>query len=199
MLPPGSGISEEVLRTLAKKMISKPERPNDKFDDQESHIPAAYTYLGQFVDHDITFNPTSFGERESHPERIVNARTPRLDLDNLYGGGPGDEPFRYDGTKLLLGDRLIPTTRNSCPFDLPRSKTNSAGTSRAIIGDPRNDENVIVSQLHGMFMRFHNSLAARHPRWSFEHVQREVRWHYQWMLVHDFLPQVIAKEVLDSV
>jgi hypothetical protein len=84
---------------------------------------------------------------------------------------------------------------------LPRSQVNNPDVNarRAIIGDPRNDENVIVSQLQGLFHRFHNKLAADNPTWTFPEVQREVRFHYQWVVLNDFLPAIISHQVLDQV
>jgi hypothetical protein len=76
---------------------------------------------------------------------------------------------------------------------------NTQKPARALIGDPRNDENVIVSQLQGLWHRFHNRLASDNPAWTFPQVQQQVRFHYQWILLHDFLPTVIAKEVLEGV
>jgi Animal haem peroxidase. len=70
---------------------------------------------------------------------------------------------------------------------------------RAIIGDPRNDENVIVSQLQGLFHRFHNKVANAHPDWPFPVVQREVRFHYQWVVLNDFLPTIVDHHVLTRV
>jgi hypothetical protein len=73
---------------------------------------------------------------------------------------------------------------------------------RAIIGDPRNDENVIVSQLHGLFLRLHNRIAELHSNggaWSFERIQREVRFHYQWVVLNDFLPTLVSDQVLQQV
>ena len=63
---------------------------------QGDAIPAGFTYLGQFIDHDITFDPTPFGARRAGPRRTVNLRTPRLDLDSLYGGGPDVQPYLYE-------------------------------------------------------------------------------------------------------
>lgn len=71
--------------------------------------------------------------------------------------------------------------------------------ARAIIGDPRNDENVMVSQLHASMLRFHNRLAGLHPSADFEHVQRLVRWHYQWIVLHDFLPTIVGSEMVAEV
>src|SRR5262249_4606722 len=149
---------------------------------------AGFTYLGQFIDHDLTFDPNSKLERENDPDALVDFRTPRLDLDSLYGDGPADNPFLYqdDGVHFLLG------LNQAFEEDLPR---NSAEARRALIGDPRNDENLIVSQLHLAFLKYHNrvvdALRAIRPELSgeklFGEARRIVRWHYQWIVIHEFL------------
>src|ERR1700733_620232 len=80
--------------------------PTDGPDAEESGIPALYTYLGQFIDHDITFDPVSQLTKSQDPDGLVDFRTPALDLDNVYGRGPGDQPYMYDGLKFRLGDTL---------------------------------------------------------------------------------------------
>jgi hypothetical protein len=181
-------------------------------------IPAAYTYLAQFVDHDITFDPTPQHERQKDPDKLTNFRTPALDLDSVYGKGPLQEPHLYsrrpaaegefllgpgadvevevDGsTEAVRGDdfvlfKLTPTTED----DLPRN-----WQGHALIGDPRNDENVIVSQLHVTFLKFHNAvlndvkshgvLGAR----AFAEARRQVHWHYQWLVLKDLLPRLVGE------
>ena len=59
-------------------------------------MSAGMTFLGQFIDHDITFDPTSSLERQADPEFIANFRTPGLSLDSVYGSGPGISPYLYD-------------------------------------------------------------------------------------------------------
>jgi Arc/MetJ family transcription regulator len=172
-------------------------------------LPAGYTYLAQFVDHDITFDPTSKLQRDNDPGALVNFRTPRFDLDSLYGSGPKDQPYLYDwlapdprhrGVKLLVGDNA--GHEGCAKVDLPR---NAQG--RALIGDARNDENLIVSQLHLQFIHFHNAVVE----WVLEHdrgtgddelldeAQRVVRWHYQWIVVDDLLRRLAGKDMLDAV
>jgi len=136
------------LSALADEMTSSFDAPKDGPDAEESGIPALYTYLGQFIDHDITFDPVSVLTKAQDPDGLVDFRTPALDLDNVYGRGPSDQPYMYDGNlKFLLGEPLngagVPDA-----FDLPRF------AGRALIGDPRNDENSIVSQLQDCFSGF---------------------------------------------
>jgi hypothetical protein len=197
--------SMAALTDLGAAMIADREEPRDGPDDEEGGVPAAYTYLGQFIDHDLTFDPASSLQRQNDPDALVDFRTPRFDLDSVYGRGPDDQPYLYlDARRFLLGERLTGAAlgRALDAHDLPRSSakaTDARAQSRAIIGDPRNDENVIVSQLQGLFLRFHNALATTRPELSFERVQREVRFHYQWMVLYDFLPAVVSAAVLDQV
>ncbi len=191
--------TEAALQTLATKMTSVPDPadPKDGPDNEESGIPAAYTYFGQFIDHDLTFDPASSLQKQNDPDALVDYRTPRFDLDNVYGRGPDDQPYLYsDGRSFVLGNPLTGAAANPNAKDLQR---NQADPKRAIIGDPRNDENVIVSQFQGLMHRFHNKVAADNPTWDFPRVQKEVRFHYQWILLHDFLPTIVSKDVLSQV
>jgi hypothetical protein len=184
------------LDALAAAMISPPDDPKDGPDNEESGIPAAYTYLGQFIDHDLTFDPASSLQKQNDPDALVDFRTPQFDLDNLYGRGPSDQPYMYnnDGRTFVLGQDL--TGAPNPAKDLQR---NGQYPARALIGDPRNDENVIVSQLQGLWHRFHNRIAADNPSWDFPRVQQEVRFHYQWVVIHDFLPAIVNADVLAGV
>jgi hypothetical protein len=186
--------SRNALMQLGKLMTSDFDKPKDGFDGEESGIPALYTYFGQFVDHDITFDPMTTLIQHSDPDALTDFRTPALDLDNLYGRGPGDQPYLYDngGPKFLLGDPLS----NGAP-DLPR---NNAKPARALIGDPRNDENSIVSQFQALMLRFHNRVVADDKNGlDLPALQQIVRWHYQWVVVHDFLPKIIKASVLEAL
>lgn len=187
------------LVSLADGMKGPDDNGTDGFDPEESHIPAAYTYFGQIIDHDLTFDPSTFQQQKSDPNGIVDFRTPRFDLDNLYGRGPADQPYFYDNLALAVGAPMTGAARNPNATDLPRATSTNFGVHRAIIGDPRNDENTIVSQLHGLLLRFHNAVAAQNPLADFAALQQEVRWHYQWIVLRDFLPRIVAASVLDDV
>src|SRR5262249_43094379 len=136
--------------------------PRDAPDAEESGIPALYTYFGQFIDHDITFDPMSTLIKRTDPDALTDFRTPALDLDNVYGRGPDDQPYMYDGKLFLLGDKISGGVDTDA-HDLARDNRPDAGGRRALIGDPRNDENSIVSQLQGLFLRFHNRTVKDHP------------------------------------
>ena len=193
---PDDQTSLKNLDALAAAMTAAadPQDPKDGPDAAEGGIPAAYTYFGQFIDHDLTFDPASSLQKQNDPDALVDFRTPQFDLDSLYGRGPDDQPYIYnaDGRTFILGSDLSGAPKPA--KDLQRNVQ-----QRALIGDPRNDENVIVSQLQGLWQRFHNKIAADNPTWNFPRVQQEVRFHYQWILLHDFLPTVIAHEVLEQV
>ena len=173
-------------------MMSTLDEPKDGPDAEESGLAPAYTYFGQFVDHDLTFDPVSTLQRQNDPDALVDFRTPRFDLDNVYGRGPDDQPYLYlDSRRFLQGTPLTGTALGAAltAHDLPRSAATSIdpmAKNRAIIGDPRNDENVIVSQLQGLMLRLHNRIATQNPTWPFAQVQQEVRFHYQWVVLNDF-------------
>ncbi|MCS3728492.1 peroxidase family protein [Bradyrhizobium betae] len=193
--------SVAALTKLGQAMIADPDPIKDGEDDEESGLPAAYTYFGQFIDHDLTFDPASSLQRQNDPDALQDYRTPKFDLDNVYGRGPDDQPYLYeDGRSFILGLDLTGAAANPRARDLPRSQPKTTNArERAIIGDPRNDENVIISQFQGLMHRFHNKLAADSPGASFADVQREVRFHYQWAVLHDFLPAIVSADVLHDI
>jgi Animal haem peroxidase len=200
----GDDLSDPItLITDPAKSANNPDNPA---------ITAGFTFLGQFLDHDMTFDPTSSLARRQDPESIRNFRIPALDLDNLYGGGPGASPHLYDAsvaggrTSLLVeenpGSDLV-SVDGSARSDVPRNSQHTA-----LIGDPRNDENLIVSQLHLALLRFHNQvvtdvtadLGAGYTAGEiFAEAQRVVRWHWQWLVVHQFLVTTVGAALVDDI
>lgn len=194
-----------LLEALARSMFpgapAAEESASDGLEPGENpDLSAGYTYLGQFIDHDITYDPMSSLEGHNDPEALRSYRTPRFDLDSLYGSGPVATPFLYDQedpAKLLVGHN---TRGFEEPDDLPRNQQ-----GRAIITDPRNDVHVIISQLHLAFIRFHNAV-VNHLRDTFfpgedlfAEAQRLTCWHYQWVVVQDYLRRLVGPEILDEV
>jgi hypothetical protein len=203
-MDPADDLSDPItLVTDPAKSLNNPNNPA---------ITAGFTFLGQFLDHDMTFDPTSSLARRQDPEAIRNFRIPALDLDSVYGGGPVASPHLYDQavdggqTSLLVED--IPGSGSvsidgSTRTDVPRNRQ-----LVALVADPRNDENLIVSQLHLAVLRFHNRVLADvkadlGPGYTrqelFAEAQRVVRWHYQWMVIHEFLPTTVGQALVDDV
>jgi hypothetical protein len=180
-------------------------------------LTSGFTFVGQFVDHDITFDHTPLNEQESDPDATTNFRTPRYDLDAIYGRGPNLDTQFYDPAdrdKFLLVPTSYSTIRtdtlNSSQvlYDVPRVGANDpAGrpAGKAIIADPRNDQTLIVLQIHVAMQLFHNKLVDLMrqngiPRSAvFESARRLARWHYQWMVTHEFLPAIVGQAMSDSV
>jgi Animal haem peroxidase len=185
--------SDALLEELAKQMIDRTpplsdvKLSNDGFDNE--NIPAGFAYLGQFIDHDMTMDKTPLGEQQKDKHGTLNYDTPFFDLGSVYGRGPALDPQLYDpADRRLLRIGVSPEGRP----DLPR---NPDGV--AIIGDPRNDENLIVAQLHLAFLQLHNRFALSGR--SFAEAQRLTRWHFQWLIVHDFLPRIVGQETVDRI
>jgi heme peroxidase len=204
LLDAGDDLSDPItLITDAAKSAGNPNNPS---------ITAGFTFLGQFIDHDMTFDPTSSLARRQDPEAIRNFRIPALDLDNVYGGGPVASPHLYDaavdGGRTTLLTEEIPgsgavSVDNTTRFDIPRNSQRTA-----LIGDPRNDENLVVSQFHLALLRFHNQVvtdvrtelgAGFTDGEVFAEAQRVVRWHYQWLVIHEFLVRTVGGELVDDV
>jgi hypothetical protein len=199
-LPPLAlpGVDDDGLRDRLRRLGADSESPmfpgSDADDPDNSKIPVGFVFFGQFVDHDITLDTTSSLERQNDPEGIANFRTPLLELDSVYGSGPDVTPHFYQGGGKLLVDEEFGRPQ------LPRTSTRTA-----VIGDPRNDENLIISQLQLLFLRFHNrvvdALAARGFTGGrlFREAQRIVRWHYQWVVLREFLPLTVGKDVVKEI
>jgi hypothetical protein len=186
---------DNLLTGLAQTMV-EPDT-SDSFLNTSPRLFAGFTFIGQFIDHDITLDTTPLDQQQADPDATVNFRTPRYDLDVLYGRGPSYEPQFYGPADR---DKLRLETNVNGVLDLGRD-----GDGRAIIPDRRNDENLIITQFHKAVAQFHNRIVdyARaqgiRPEWVFETARRLTRWHYQWAVIRDFLPRFIQTPGIDEL
>lgn len=210
-LPPATPLSDAALTAIAAAMIKqdagKPITEAETIDENPT-IPALYTYFGQFVDHDITFDPTPLAAANNDLSALVDFRSPALDMDNVYGRGPDDQPYMYEGLRLRLGAQIgAPGAVIGNQRDLHRLEDGTA-----ILGDKRNDENKIVSQLQAAMIQLHNkvvdnvplltSFLCRPPESDAERFRTAatiVRWHYQWVVMFDYLDRICAQGTVAGI
>jgi hypothetical protein len=207
------------LEILASEMKDSAEKreAREKQAKSVTTVPSGYVYFGQFIDHDVTKDNRYLSDAKPDVEETDNYRTAKLDLESLYGKDPEQVPCIYeiDRERLKLGWTLeakdmyghrIPSSLD----DLPRTPDGTAITI-----DPRNDENLIVAQLHVLFAKFHNRalelIKSSQPLLSpgspppgpgtelFRRARRFVTWHYQWLIVNDFLPSLTRLAVLNDI
>lgn len=180
------------LLTISEAMVEDEDAAVDGPAD------AGIAFLGQFIDHDLTLDATTeLGKVAGDVSKIRNFRTPRLDLDCVFGSGPEVTPHLYDqasleGHRLLFGRTVFegggPMPN---PRDLPRNRQ-----GRALIGDPRNDENLFVSQVHGrMFIERFNAFFDE--RRDFEEAREAMIDWYHRTILRTFLPATVAGAVLE--
>jgi Animal haem peroxidase len=201
-------VSDDALFALAETMKDDldPVTGDTMAAGDNPNIPAGYTYLGQFIDHDITLDTTPLEVQAADPLGTKNFRSPAADLDSVYGQGQAVNPhlFQRDPithqttAKMLIGhasESFDPAggTVPTLPNDLPRNQV-----GRALIGDERNDENLLVAQTHVLFLKFHNKVVdmlqvtkpALRGSDLFDEARRIVTWHYQWIVLFDFVERL---------
>lgn len=193
------------IQSILNPAVHSPNNPDNLT------MTAGMTFLGQFIDHDLTRDPRSPLMEPADPRRTTNFRTAAFDLDSVYGNGPEGSPELYDRSsgdikfrvEVIPGSEAV-SRKGAVRYDLPRDANNTA-----LLGDGRNDENVVISQLHLAMLRFHNAvvdrlratptLANTSPEQLFQMAQRQVRWHYQWIVLNEFLPLTIGQELVRDI
>ena len=159
--------------------------------ERDGRVEAGWPFFGQYVAHDLTADRSPL-RAHTDLDALRNMRSPRANLESLYGGGPAGAPYLYrrdDPAKLLENDG-----------DLPRNQEGIA-----LIGDPRNDVHVFLSQMQLAFIRAHNLLVDRLREDGvgdaelFDEARRALTWHYQWLILREFLPGLVGTELIDDL
>ena len=179
-LPPLDQQTNEELAELAQEMLEEVATDNPK------GTAAGITFFGQFIDHDLTLDNQPQPSDPVDVEGLVNGRSFAFDLDSVYGGGPKKSPQLYDGDKFLIG-----TATDGVSPDLPRNDKGSA-----ILVEHRNDENVIIAQIHLSFLRLHNSLVDQGM--SFDEARQTVVGAYRYVVLNDYLPQIVGQKAVNQ-
>jgi hypothetical protein len=197
-------LAEGPIRLITEPTLSanNPNNPN---------MTAGVTFFGQFLDHDLTLALKAPLLENTKPRQTTNFRTAEFDLDSVYGNGPTGSPEFYDTSsgdikfkvEAISGSEQV-SRKGALRFDLPRDANNNA-----IIADSRNDENLLISQFHLAMLKFHNAVvdrlradqaqANRSAKEIFREARRQVQWHYQWIIVNEFLPQTIGQDRVDEI
>lgn len=213
MGPKGAVVNRTIVEGLAQAMTAE-----GGGDSAGPAIPAGFTYLGQFIDHDLTMDKTAAALGENVTiNQLLQGRSPALDLDCMYGRGPDDADdarFYSDGIRIKMGTTAAApfppgdggTNVPRDGFDLPRVGQGSTKLTRraALIPDHRNDENLVVAQTHLAMIRFHNRvvnhIAPTTPSADlFKRARELVVKHYQWMIKTDFLPRIVDPAIVQDV
>lgn len=189
---------EGLLRFESEEITGSPSIAENK------NIEAGWTYFGQLMAHDLTTH------REFSNDR------PYLRLHSLYGMGPkangflyefmdesrSSDPYAFRGVKFGLAPY---TTRDrTAVWDVPRLRRYQ-GLDVPLMGDIRNDENFVLSQLHCLFLRFHNRVAEylynpqKPHEQLFKETQQAVTWTYQYIILNEYLPKLLKDKNLAHI
>ncbi|MGR7994732.1 hypothetical protein [Xanthobacter sp. ZOL 2024] len=207
-LPDGAATVHALARLAEAMTEPQPVPPAPRVQSAgDGPLPAAYTYLLQFVLHDLVLaraddggtDPSTLFTPLAQLDGVSNRRSGRLDLDSVYDAPRDPAVVR----RMLLG-KVAPGTlprppRKGDRNDLPRfSRSTEPARDRAPrCGDPRNDDMLVMSQLHVAFLKAHNALVSGGR--TFDAARRGLRQRYQWMVLFDLLGQICDRAVLEDV
>ncbi len=179
----------DIAATMKNASPDPPGTDRGTADDSPT-LPAEYTYLGQFIDHNLDFDSTAQPTADVNPSSVTNLESFRFDLSNLFGGGPGMNPQLYaaDHKHLLVSG----TPGRRGVYDLARDSK----TGQAILVEPRDDDNQIISQITGAFAAFYNRFVDRGD--SYAQARQSTEDYYQEIVLTDVLPAYVGQKTIDQ-
>jgi hypothetical protein len=207
---PFAGHDEMHLRELSMRMKDIPENRRGR-PRRGDLAPSGFVYLGQFLAHDLTRDETRLEHASAAPEQTRNFHAPRLNLESVYGGGSKKSPDLYDRSEIGSETFLLGNTRAISPKKIPSTPDDfHRRNGSPLLADDRNDQHLILAQLHVVFLQFHNrvvdylkggaSFDEAFPNETiFETARRLVVWHYQWIVRNEFLKWFILPEILADI
>jgi hypothetical protein len=207
------GIPAELISYLTFPHEGTTYTDLDAPEAESPNIPAVFTFVGQFVDHDLTFNGANLFDDQTGAS-VPDFASPLIDLDSVYGGRSYPDDPADTSTKDII--RNSDVFNGDMAFKLWRLGPNAYDVTRwtdaslqdrvgaAYIFDPRNDENQLILQVHILLMHVHNKLLKiayeqdktlnpKHKKdaeKAAEKVKAEVIANWQSVLLNDFLPRV---------
>lgn len=165
-------------RAIAERMINPTSRPNNR-------ILQGYTYFGQFIAHDVL--------EATNPKCRSRFVTPQLNLDSLYGDFNYGNKWR---TLFHANGKFVHNQDDQ--HDLVR-----AADGKALIPEQRNDENVIIAQLHVFWQRVHDAIVESESlntnlEIAVGSARRKTILTFQLLTLTDFAPLIFTDLVYDQ-
>jgi Animal haem peroxidase len=207
---PFTGHDEAHLRELSGRMKDIPQNRRGR-PRRGDLAPSGFVYLGQFLDHDLTRDETRLEHRSPVPEKTRNFHSPRLNLEGVYGGGPKRSAELYDLSESGSETFLLGRTKAIPRKEIPSTRDDfHRRNGRPFLADERNDQHLILGQLHVVFLQFHNRMVdclkrgeiadeAFPNEGTFDTARRLVVWHYQWIVRNEFLKWFVLPEILADI
>ena len=187
----GAGKDPRDMRNLMRKLSARISRETGRRNDantpaeENPNLPSGYTYLLQFIAHDMVNTSISLAATEGRRFGFQNARQQPLTLDTIYGGGPDVTPQAYEFSRICAQSRgFMPRTRlragrvrdrsgktagmpfadigRAAPIDVMDDGIPGGGSAacclrtEALTADARNEDQALVAQVTLLFHRLHN-------------------------------------------
>ena len=191
---PSFQADEQFLRALGRSGGLCDCGDVDDFPDSLGDTAAGWPIFGQFVAHDITADRSAL-RSHANVKELRNARSPQLNLE-CFCTGTGHSAIRFFTSA---------TIQQSFCRERTEQTFSEIQKGIALIADPRNDSHLLISQMHLAMLKAHNRFVDEARLGGiandrvFDETARQLRWHYQWFVLNEFLPAVVGHSLADRV